>query len=89
MINKVKQEALTQLADMPQSNTEKHDMDPPERWCLGDDPCVCQQIWMARQDERAAAVQRVEALAYQRSGGVWDSWLVDLGSIREAIRGES
>lgn len=36
----------------------------------------------------AEAVRRLEELARNRSGGVWDDWLLDLGSVRKAIVGE-
>jgi hypothetical protein len=29
-----------------------HDLDPPDEFCHGDDPCVCLQIRDARADER-------------------------------------
>jgi len=77
------------MADMPRAAYEVHEVDPPERWCLGDDPCVCHQVALAREEAISAAVQRVEALVFERAGGVWDEWTVSLGSVRRAIRGES
>ncbi len=35
-----------------------HDLDPPMRWCLGDDPCVCVQVYLA-QLEVVNAVRKV------------------------------
>lgn len=80
---------LLRLADMPPNDNEQHALDPPERWCLGDDPCICEQIWLARKDERAAAVQRVGALATARAGRVTGGYLIDFASVVAAIRGES
>lgn len=30
----------------------KHDIAKPDRYCFGDDPCVCVQLKAAREDER-------------------------------------
>lgn len=29
---------------------EVHDLEPPDRFCLGDDPCVCEQLQQARAE---------------------------------------
>lgn len=36
----------------------EHDIAKPDRYCFGDDPCVCVQLKAAREDERQRLIAK-------------------------------